>query len=104
MARSRTSFFSPRNNAKMRCDGSFVRPEIEIVAELGAGFSLAISDPRGEAAARPHLLAQRTDEIGVFREPLDQNGARTFERGSLPHTACDVGVVHVGFDNRFGVG
>ena len=55
--------------------------EIEIVAEFGAGFSLAIADPRGEASARPHLLAQRADEIGVLGEPLDQNGARTVKRG-----------------------
>src|ERR1700730_7834390 len=31
--------------------------KFEIVAEFGAGFSLAISDPRREASTRPHLLA-----------------------------------------------
>src|SRR5438128_935804 len=54
--------------------------KFEIVAEFGAGFALAIPDPRGESSARPHLLAQRTDEIGVLGEPLDQNGARPVKR------------------------
>ena len=33
-------------------------------------------------AVRPHLLAQRADQVGVFGEALDQNGARAVERGS----------------------
>jgi hypothetical protein len=55
--------------------------KFEIVAEFGAGLSLAISDPRGEASARPHLLAQRTDEISVLGEPLElkrENGSTAF--------------------------
>src|SRR5256885_11316526 len=46
--------------------------EIEIVAELGAGFTLAIADSRGEASTRPHLFAQRADEIGI----LDRKSTR----------------------------
>ena len=30
---------------------------------------------------RPHLLAQRADQVGVFGEALDQDGARAVERG-----------------------
>ena len=55
--------------------------EFEIVAEFGTGVVLALADPRGESATRPHLLAQRTNQIRVLGEPLDQNGARTVKRG-----------------------
>jgi hypothetical protein len=65
--------------------------KFEIVAEFGAGLSLAISDPRGEASARPHLLAQRTDEISVLGEPLDQMIAgymATYFRNFRPMYIC----------------
>src|SRR5205814_1264314 len=39
--------------------------EVEIVAEFGTRFALAIADPRGEAATRPHQLTQRTNEIRI---------------------------------------
>src|SRR5436189_1571796 len=55
--------------------------EVEIVAEFGTRFALAIADPRGEAATRPHQLTQRTNEIRILGEPLDQDGARAVERG-----------------------
>ncbi len=54
--------------------------EIEIVAELGAGFLFSLAHPRDQAAAGPHLLAQRSDQVGVLGKTLDQNGARAVER------------------------
>ena len=56
--------------------------EVEIVAEFGAGIFFALTDLRGDAAARPHQLTQRTNEVAVLGKPLDQNGARTLQRRS----------------------
>ena len=55
--------------------------EFEIVAEFGAGLFLPL---RTREVSRPldHISSRkRTNEIRVLGEPLDQNGARTFERG-----------------------
>ncbi len=54
--------------------------EIEVVAELGAGFLLAVAHLGGEAAGRPHLLAQRADQVGVLGKTLHQDGACAIER------------------------
>ena len=55
--------------------------EIEIVAELGAfGLSCRLRTVDAITAVRPHLLAQRADQVGVLGEALDQDGARAVER------------------------
>ena len=66
--------------------------EIEIVAEFGAGFSLAVAHLRSEAADRPHLLAQRADQVGVLGKALDQDRAGAVERGG------DIGDLLFGID------
>ncbi len=55
--------------------------EIEIVLELLAFGLLAGADGRSHDAVRPHLLAQRADQIGILGEALDQDRARAFECG-----------------------
>ena len=42
---------------------------------------LAVPHLGDEAAVRPHLLAQRPDQVGVLGKALDQDGAGTFQRG-----------------------
>ncbi len=60
--------------------------EIEIVLELLALGLLAVAHRRGHHAVRPHLLAQRPDQIGVLGETLDQDRARAVERcGDIGH-------------------
>ena len=54
--------------------------EVEIVAELGSGFLLALTDLGNETSVAPELLAQGTDQVGILGESLDQDGARAFER------------------------
>ncbi len=70
--------------------------EIEIVAELRSRLLLAVAHLRGEAAGRPHLLAQRADQVGVLGEALDQDGAGAVERGG------DVGDLLLGIDETCG--
>ncbi len=53
--------------------------ELEVVRELRAVGLLARADGRVHAAAAPHQLAQFTDEVGVLREALDEDGAGTVE-------------------------
>ena len=72
----------------MRCDGSLCSGsvEVEIVLELLAFGLLALAHGRRHQPVRPHLLAQRADQVGVLGEALDQNGARAFERrGDIGH-------------------
>ena len=54
--------------------------EFEIVAELGAGFLLALPHLRNEAAVGPEFLAQGADQVGILGEALDQDGARALQR------------------------
>ena len=70
--------------------------EIEIVLELLALGFLAGANRRRHRPVRPHLFAQRADQVGVFGEAFDQNGSRAFERGG--------GIRHllVGVDERCG--
>ena len=98
ICRSRISSFSPRNIARMRCDGNLVQrlAEIEIVLELLALGLLALAHRGGQQAVRPHLLAQRADQVGVLGEALDQDGARAVERGG------GIGHLLVGIDERRG--
>ena len=94
METSRISSFSraeQRQDAMRRHLGE-VLGEIEIVAELGAGLLLAVAHLGREAAGRPHLLAQRADQVGVLGEALDQDRAGAVERGG------DVGDLLVGID------
>ena len=82
----------------MRCDGTFARllGEIEIIAELRAGFLLAVAHLRDEAADRPHLLAQRADQVGILGKALDQDRAGAVERGG------DIGDLLLGVDEARG--
>ena len=82
----------------MRCDGSLLKRlvEIEIVLELLALGLLALAHGRRHQAARPHLLAQAPDQIGVFGKALDQDGARAFERRG------DIGDLLFGIDELGG--
>ncbi len=66
--------------------------EIEIIAEFGAGLLLTVAHLGREPADRPHLLAQRADQIGVFRETFDQDRAGAVERGG------SVGDLFLGID------
>ena len=70
--------------------------EFEIVLEFLALGLLAFSYRRDHQAARPHLLAQRADQIGIFGETLDQNRARAVKRGG------DIGHALVTIDERGG--
>ena len=53
--RSRTSSFSPRNTARIRCDGQLGERlgEVEVVGELGARLLLALAHARRQPAALP---------------------------------------------------
>jgi len=67
--------------------------ELEIVGELGAGLRLACTNSRTETAARPHFLAQRSDQRGIFGETLDEDRAGAFKCGGRinhPLTRFDV--------------
>src|SRR6266849_5117485 len=55
--------------------------EIEIIAEFGASLLFTVAHLGREPADRPHLLAQRADQIGVLREAFDQDRAGAVERG-----------------------
>ena len=57
------------------------RAVIEIIPELFALGLLALADRRDHFAVRPHLLAQRADQVSVFGKLFHQDGARAFERG-----------------------
>ena len=73
--------------------GQFVQrlAEFEIVLELLALGLLAFSYRRDHQAARPHLLAQRADQIGIFGKALDQNRARAVERrGNIGHALLTI--------------
>ena len=70
--------------------------EIEIVLELLALGLLALAHRGGHQPVRPHLLAQRADQVGVLGEALDQNGARAVERGG------DIGHLLFGIDEGCG--
>ncbi len=72
--------------------------EIEIILELLALGFLAGAHRGGHQAARPHLFAQAPDQVGVFGEAFDQNGARALERGR------GIGHLLVGIDERRGRG
>ncbi|PSK61818.1 hypothetical protein B0E53_06285 [Micromonospora sp. MH33] len=66
--------------------------EVEVVGELGAAALLTLAYPGDQPAPRPHLLAQRADEVGVLGEALDEDGPGAVERGG------DVGHPLVGVD------
>ena len=70
--------------------------ELEIVRELLALGFLAFAHRGRHHSVRPHLLAQRADQIGVLGKALDQDRARTFER------RCDIGHALLGIDKRGG--
>ena len=70
--------------------------KIEIALELLAFGLLALAHGRNHQPARPHLLAQPSDQIGVLGEALDQNGARALERGG------DIGHLLFGIDEARG--
>ena len=63
-------------------------------------FSPSVFLPRANRRhhhpVRPHLLAQRADQIGIFGKPLDQDRARAFERGG------DIGHPLLGIDESGG--
>ena len=60
--------------------------ELEIIRKLLAFGLLALAHGRRQQAVRPHLLAQRADQVGVFAEALDQDGAGAVERrGDVGH-------------------
>ncbi len=54
--------------------------EGEVVGEFGSLLLLAAPDAGLRASSRPHLLAQRPDQVGVLGEPLDQDGTGTVQR------------------------
>ncbi len=58
--------------------------EVEIVGELRAGRLLALAHLRDDAAARPEILAQAADQLGVLGEALGQDRARAVERVLRP--------------------
>ncbi|MGY2938817.1 hypothetical protein ACVWZ6_008419 [Bradyrhizobium sp. GM6.1] len=53
--------------------------ELEIVGKLFALGFLAVAHLGGHARISPHLLAKRADQVGVFVEALDQDGAGAIE-------------------------
>ena len=55
--------------------------ELEVVGELGPLLLLARADPGGERAAGGHRLAQLAEQVRVFGEPLDQDGAGALQGG-----------------------
>ena len=60
--------------------------EIEIVLEFFAFGFLASSNGGRHPPVRPHLLAQRADQVGVFGKTLHQDRARPFQRcGRIGH-------------------
>ncbi len=65
--------------------------EVEIILELLALGFLAAANGGRHQPARPHLLAQRADQIGVFGKTFDQNGARAIERRrGIGHLLVDI--------------
>ena len=83
MARSRTSSFSPAEHGEDAVRGQLLvrLGEVEVVGELGAGLLLAVAHPGHQPAPGPHRLAQRTDQVGVLGEPLDEDGPGAVQRG-----------------------
>ena len=70
--------------------------EIEIVLELLAFGFLAPAHGGRHPSVRPHLLAQRADQVGVLGETLHQDRARALERGG------HIGHLLVGIDETRG--
>ena len=81
-ARSRTSSFSPRNSARIRCDGSFAERlgKIEVIGELRALGLLAVANGRDERARCQICSRRRADQFGILGEALDQDGAGALQR------------------------
>jgi len=72
--------------------------EIEIILELLTLGFLAVAHGGGHQPVRPHLFAQRADQVSVLGEAFDQNRARAVERG------YGIGHLLVGIDERCGHG
>ena len=68
--------------------------EVEVVAVLLAVVRLALADLGDQVALGPHALAERPDQVGVFREALDEDRAGAVEGGG--------GVRHVLVQVAFG--
>ena len=71
-------------------------PEIEIVLELLTFRFLAGTYGGRHQSVRPHLLAQRADQVGILGETLHQDRARPVKRG------CWIGHLLFGIDETHG--
>src|SRR5262249_25580219 len=72
---------SQRKNAVRRHSRQHLG-EVEIVTEPGAGLLFAIPYLRYETAVRPHLFAQRSDQVSVLCKALGKDGAGAIKSGS----------------------